>query len=119
MMGTYMFMFIIYTLFLTCAMIFLMVTSMIPVVSPLLLGILNSLEAEYRVMMGICLLQPLIQLTLPILLSICYSYSQYLYYGNHYYDTMTDEFNSRSTKTYFRILQASVNEKLHTSLNFI
>jgi hypothetical protein len=55
----------------------------------------------------------------PILISTLFNYSQYLYYGEDYFQTMTDEYNSRNTKTYLNILDNSVNQKLHSALNFI
>ncbi|CAF0758864.1 unnamed protein product [Adineta steineri] len=57
--------------------------------------------------------------TFPILLTVLYNYSQYLYYGENYIQTMSNEYNSRDTATYLAIFRNSVNEKLHTLLNFI
>ncbi|CAF1344352.1 unnamed protein product [Adineta ricciae] len=57
--------------------------------------------------------------TFPILLTVFYNYSQYLYYGENFIYTMSNEFNSRDTETYFAIFRNSVNEKLHSLLDFV
>jgi len=54
----------------------------------------------------------------PILISTLFNYSQYLYYGEDYFQTMTDEYNSRDTTTYLNVLRNSVNQKFHSALNF-
>jgi hypothetical protein len=56
--------------------------------------------------------------TIPVLFSIMFSYSEYLFYGEDYFQTMTDEFNSRYTPTYFKLLQNSPSFVMHTVLNF-
>lgn len=56
--------------------------------------------------------------TYPILLVTSFNYSQYLYYGENYIYTMTNEFNSRDTATYVALFRNSVNERLHSLLNF-
>ncbi|CAF1487732.1 unnamed protein product [Adineta ricciae] len=57
--------------------------------------------------------------TFPILLTVFYNYSQYLYYGENFIYTMSNEFNSRDTEIYFAIFRNSVNEKLHSLLDFV
>ena len=57
--------------------------------------------------------------TYPILLTTSYNYSQYLYYGENYIETMTNEFNSRDSAIYFAIFRNSVNERFHSFLSFI
>jgi hypothetical protein len=54
----------------------------------------------------------------PILISTLFNYSQYLYYGEDYFQTMTDEYNSRDTTTYLNVLRNSINQKFHSALNF-
>lgn len=56
--------------------------------------------------------------TFPILISTTFNYSQYLYYGEDYFTTMTNEYNSRDTTTFFKLLQDSANTRFHTSINF-
>ncbi|UJR20124.1 hypothetical protein I4U23_023256 [Adineta vaga] len=119
MAGAYAFMGIIYILFWMCGLVFCVIVSYIPGVGRLILGIIKSLPRDDHPIAAVFLMFPFTLLTLPILLSVFFNYSQYLYYGNDYFTTMRDEFDSRDTQTYFKILQASVNERLHTSLDFI
>ena len=56
--------------------------------------------------------------TVPTLISTTYSYSQYLYYGNDYFQTMSDEYNTRDTGTYVKLLEKSGIFRLPTILNF-
>jgi len=56
--------------------------------------------------------------TFPLLISVTYNYSQYLFYGQDYFETMTNEYNTRDTPTYFKLLHNSVNFLFHTILNF-
>lgn len=119
MAGAYAFILVIYALFWMVALVTSVIIAFVPGLNWLILGIPKFLYGEYRPVMAVFLMFPFTLLTLPILMSIFYNYSQYLYYGNDYYDTIVDEFNSRDTATYFRVLQASVNEQWHTLLNFI
>ncbi|CAF1254468.1 unnamed protein product [Adineta steineri] len=57
--------------------------------------------------------------TYPILLSTLYNYSEYLYYSENYIYTMSNEFNTRDTSTYIGVFQNSVNQRLHTFLDFV
>ncbi|CAF0989727.1 unnamed protein product [Adineta ricciae] len=57
--------------------------------------------------------------TYPILLSTLYNYTQYLYYGENFIYTMSNEFNARDTDTYISIFWNSVNLKLHSILDAI
>jgi hypothetical protein len=56
--------------------------------------------------------------TFPSLIAVTYNYSQYLFYGADYFQTMTYEHNTRDNETYFKLLQNSVNFVFHTVLNF-
>jgi hypothetical protein len=56
--------------------------------------------------------------TVPTLISITFSYSQYLFYNEDYFQTMTDEHNTRDTTTYFKLFQNSAIFRFHTILNF-
>ncbi|CAM4759559.1 unnamed protein product [Rotaria magnacalcarata] len=55
----------------------------------------------------------------PMLLTIFYNYSQYIYYGEDYYETMTNEFNSRNTSAYFNRMEVSIEQIFHTILSSI
>ncbi|CAF1349014.1 unnamed protein product [Adineta ricciae] len=119
MAAAYVFMIIIYIVLWVAALAFCAIVSFIPIIGPFLLGTVKVLPKEDRPIASIVLMFPFTLLTLPILISVFFNYSQYLYYGNDYYGTMKDEFDSRNTTTYFKILQASINEQFHTSLNFV
>ena len=94
-----------------CSLVFCTIVAAVPVVNQVVLGIAGSLDAELRPLMGTLLMFPFTLLTLPILLSIFYNYSQYMYYGNDYYGSMAEEFQSRNTHTYLRHLEASIVEE--------
>jgi hypothetical protein len=77
-----------------------------------------SIPKEYRIIATALLTGGWILYTLPILISTTFNYSQYLYYGENYFETMTNEYNSRDTGTFFKLLQNSVSTRFHFSLPF-
>ncbi|CAF1402911.1 unnamed protein product [Adineta ricciae] len=79
----------------------------------------RSLESAFYPISAFLYSLALFSYTFPILLTVFYNYSQYLYYGENFIYTMSNEFNSRDTETYFAIFRNSVNEKLHSLLDFV
>ncbi|CAF4172611.1 unnamed protein product, partial [Adineta steineri] len=92
MAAAYTFMIITYIQFWICALVFCGIISVIPIFDRLVLGIVKRLDKEHRPLMGLLIMYPFTILTFPILLSIFYNYSQYIYYGDDYYGAMADEY---------------------------
>jgi hypothetical protein len=79
---------------------------------------LRAIPKEFRPLAIVQVITALGIYTYPILLTTLFNYSQYLYYGDNFIDTLSDEFNMRDTKTYIRVLRNSINQKFHTILDF-
>ncbi len=56
--------------------------------------------------------------TFPILLSIFFNFTQYFYYGESYLKSIFDDYNARDTNHYFNELQSSLQQILHSAVNF-
>jgi hypothetical protein len=80
---------------------------------------IKFIPKEYSIIATAFLASAWVLLTFPILLSTTSNYSQYLYYGEEYFQTMKDEYDSRSTETYFKLLQNSPVFRVHTALPFV
>ena len=119
MIYAYLFMTIVYGA-LWCAILIFTYTFLhkTPIIKRIL-PIPNIISTGYRHIAVIPLIVALGIFTYPILLTTLFNYSQYLYYGDNFIYTMSNEFNTRDTRVYLQVLQHSVNQKLHTSLNFV
>jgi hypothetical protein len=104
-----------------CAYVFLHIIYFMPMFLLLIFGIffVNLLcIKDYRIIVASIIIAASIIYTFPVLISVTYNYSQYLYYSDDYFETMTHEYNTRDTATYFKLLQNSVIFLFHTMLNF-
>ncbi|CAF1164178.1 unnamed protein product [Adineta ricciae] len=116
---TYTFICIIYIVLWLSALLFCRILVTIPLINKLLFGILEDILKEYKHFYAPYLMFLFTILTLPILFTTFFNYSQYVYYSNNLFNTMTYEFDSRNTATYFRGLQSSASNTFHTVLFFI
>ena len=78
----------------------------------------NIISIAYRKLAIIPFIFALGVYTYPILLTTLFNYSQYLYYGENFIFTMSNEFNNRDTGTYLEVIRNSINQKFHTILDF-
>ncbi|CAF0809704.1 unnamed protein product [Adineta steineri] len=119
MAAAYTFMTFIYIVFCIFGLIFFRTISFIPAFNGPFTSLIKPFGGKFNYITGISIMCTFAALTFPILLSVFYNYSQYVYYDGNYYFTMADEYHSRDTQTYFNIFRASANQVLHTVLNFI